>query len=81
MFEVGDVIGPGFLSITVSDIRRSAAFYEQYLDAKRDPFDFTPAAIEPFDGPFGRQFIMRDPDGYKITIYEKDQPLFWPPST
>jgi hypothetical protein len=22
---------------------------------------------------------MADPDGYRITIYEKDQPLFWPP--
>jgi len=22
---------------------------------------------------------MSDPDGYRITIYEKDQPLFWPP--
>jgi len=34
---------------------------------------------EPFDGPFGRTFVMSDPDGYRITIYEKDQPLFWPP--
>jgi predicted enzyme related to lactoylglutathione lyase len=34
---------------------------------------------EPFDGPFGRTFTMADPDGYRITIYEKDQPLFWPP--
>jgi predicted enzyme related to lactoylglutathione lyase len=34
---------------------------------------------EPFDGPFGRTFAMSDPDGYRITIYEKDQPLFWPP--
>jgi predicted enzyme related to lactoylglutathione lyase len=33
----------------------------------------------PFDGPFGRTFTMADPDGYRITIYEKDQPLFWPP--
>jgi hypothetical protein len=22
---------------------------------------------------------MADPDGYRITVYEKDQPLFWPP--
>src|SRR2546426_11433689 len=34
---------------------------------------------EPFDGPFGRTFAMADPDGYRITVYEKDQPLFWPP--
>ena len=34
---------------------------------------------EPFDGPFGRTFTMADPDGYRITVYEKDQPLFWPP--
>jgi hypothetical protein len=24
---------------------------------------------------------MADPDGYRITIYEKDQPLFWPPTS
>jgi hypothetical protein len=22
---------------------------------------------------------MADPDGYRITVYERDQPLFWPP--
>jgi predicted enzyme related to lactoylglutathione lyase len=38
-----------------------------------------PIGREPFDGPFGRQFTLTDPDGYKITIYEKDQPMFWPP--
>jgi hypothetical protein len=37
--------------------------------------------VEPFDGPFGRTFAMADPDGYRITVYEKDQPLFWPPTT
>jgi predicted enzyme related to lactoylglutathione lyase len=35
--------------------------------------------VEPFDGPFGRTFAMADPDGYRVTIYERDQPLFWPP--
>ena len=38
-----------------------------------------PIGREPFDGPFGRQFTLTDPDGYKITIYEKDQQMFWPP--
>jgi predicted enzyme related to lactoylglutathione lyase len=123
---------PGFISIAVADAQRSAAFYEAYLGAVRDPFDFGPDAVsfvgwptfavssarrpgrpgpapettsiqlwwrasdaqalyekvaedgirimvEPFDGPFGRTFVMADPDGYPITIYEKDQPLFWPP--
>jgi len=32
-----------------------------------------------FAGPFGRTFAMADPDGYRVTIYERDQPLFWPP--
>jgi predicted enzyme related to lactoylglutathione lyase len=125
------VVGPGFISITVSDIERAASFYERYLDAQRDPYDFGPTAIaflgwpafsvssarpgqpgpnpdqtsialwwraadaqqlyerarqdgvtilrDPFDGPFGRQFVMADPDGYRVTVYEKDQPLFWPP--
>ena len=123
---------PGFISIAVSDIERSTAFYETYLGAIRDTFDFgagavafvgwptfalnatrgpapsggspetcgiqlwwrasdaqalyeraaadgIPIVVEPFDGPFGRTFAMADPDGYRITIYEKDQPLFWPP--
>jgi predicted enzyme related to lactoylglutathione lyase len=118
---------PGFISIAVSDVARSAVFYEKYLGAIRDTFDFGPSAVafvgwpalalssvrppnpdgtsiqlwwrasdaqvlyeraaadgvkilqEPFDGPFGRTFAMADPDGYRITIYEKDQPMFWPP--
>jgi predicted enzyme related to lactoylglutathione lyase len=125
---------PGFISIAVSDAQRSATFYEEYLGAIRDTFDFGPEAVafvgwpafavssarrpgqpgpspdttsiqlwwrasdaqalyekavaggvrilvEPFDGPFGRTFAMADPDGYRITIYEKDQPRFWPPKT
>ena len=123
---------PGFISIAVGEVGRSAAFYERYLGAVRDTFDFGPDAVafvgwptfalssarrpgqpgptpettsiqlwwrasdtqalyeqalagrvpiltEPFDGPFGRTFAMADPDGYRITVYEKDQPLFWPP--
>ena len=123
---------PGFISIAVSDVARSAAFYERYLGGIRDTFDFGPDSAvfvgwptlalssarrpgqpgpspettsiqlwwrasdaqelhdqavagdvhilqEPFDGPFGRTFAMADPDGYRITVYEKDQPLYWPP--
>ncbi len=123
---------PGFISIAVSEVGRSAKFYESYLGAIRDTFDFgpqsavyvgwpalalsgarrpgqpapspettsialwwrasnaqalyervradgVPVLVEPYDGPFGRTFVMADPDGYRITIYEKDQPLFWPP--
>jgi predicted enzyme related to lactoylglutathione lyase len=124
---------PGFISISVTDVNRSATFYETYLGAVRDTFDFGPDAIafvgwpafalssvrrpgapgpspdtttiqlwwrasdaqalyervaadgvpiitEPFDGPFGRTFAIADPDGYRVTVYEKDQPLFWPPT-
>lgn len=123
---------PGFISIAVSDVERSATFYERYLGAIRDTFDFGPQAVafvgwptfalnasrgpdvpgpaaatspiqlwwrasnaqplyervkadgvpilaEPVDGPFGRTFTMADPDGYRVTVYEKDQPQFWPP--
>jgi predicted enzyme related to lactoylglutathione lyase len=127
--------GPGFIAITVSDVARSAAFYETFLGARRDTFDFGPGAgaaylgppipftlsrprpgqpepapeassialwwkasdaqaayerakaagvpivREPFDGPFGRTFVLSDPDGYKITVYESDRPLFWPPKS
>ena len=123
---------PGFISISVADAQRSAEFYERYLGAVRDTFDFGPNAVafvgwpafavssvrrpgqpepspetspvqlwwrasdaqalyenvvaagipilaEPFDGLFGRTFAMADPDGYRITVYDKDQPQFWPP--
>lgn len=122
---------PGFISIAVSDVARSAAFYERYLAAARDTFDYGPGSAvyvgwptyalagprpgspapspattgiqlwwrasdaqalyerakadgvailrEPFAGPFGRTFVMADPDGYRVTVYERDQPLFWPP--
>jgi predicted enzyme related to lactoylglutathione lyase len=123
---------PGFISIAVTDVKKSASFYEDYLGGVRDSFDFGPDSAvfvgwptyalssarrpgapgpspdttsiqvwwrasdaqalyeraaaagvrilrEPFDGPFGRTFAMADPDGYPITVYEKDQPLFWPP--
>ena len=33
---------PGFISIAVSDVQRSASFYERYLGAIRDTFDFGP---------------------------------------
>jgi predicted enzyme related to lactoylglutathione lyase len=128
---MSDLVGPGFISITVSDVERSARFYEEHLGGRRDPYDFGPTAVaflgwpafsvsaprpgspgpnpdgttialwwrsadaqatyervraagvpivrEPFDGPFGRTFMLADPDGYKVTVYERDQPLFWPP--
>jgi predicted enzyme related to lactoylglutathione lyase len=132
MGHVAVTASPGFISIAVSDVHRSADFYERYLGVVRDTFDFGPQSAvfvgwptlalssarppgrngpspansgillwwlasdaqslyervvadgvtlltEPFDGPFGRTFAMADPDGYRITIYEKDQPLFWPP--
>jgi predicted enzyme related to lactoylglutathione lyase len=132
MAKVAVTGSPGFISIAVSDVARSAAFYESYLGVTRDTFDWGPESAvfvgwptlalsgarrpgqpgpspdttsiqlwwrasdaqalfetvkadgvkilrEPFDGPFGRTFSMADPDGYPITIYERDQPLFWPP--
>jgi catechol 2,3-dioxygenase-like lactoylglutathione lyase family enzyme len=125
---------PGFISIAVADAQRSVAFYETYLGAVRDTFDFGPDAVAfvgwptfgaelgaptgrsgtvarndehpavvasqrlagavregprgrcadrggALRGPFGRTFTMADPDGSRITIYEKDQPLFWPPKS
>ena len=132
MAQVAVTGSPGFISIAVADVNRSADFYVRYLGAVRDTFDFgpdsavfvgwptyalssarrpgqpgpspestsillwwrasdaqalcdravgdgIPVLVEPFDGPFGRTFVMADPDGYRITIYERDQPLFWPP--
>ena len=29
-----------------------------------------PIAQEPFDSPFGRAFVLRDPDGYAVTIHD-----------
>jgi len=132
MTETAVTPSPGFISISVTDVQRSAAFYARYLGGIRDTFDFGPGSAvfvgwptvalagprpgqpapgpaasspiqlwwrasdaqalyetahadgvpilaEPVDGPFGRTFTMADPDGYRITVYEKDQPLFWPP--
>ena len=132
MSDVAVTPSPGFISIAVTDVDRSAAFYERYLGGIRDTFDFGPrsavfvgwptyalSAVRrpgqpgpspdattiqvwwrasdaqalyeraqadgvaivtvPFDGPFGRTFVMADPDGYRVTVYERDQPLFWPP--
>src|SRR4029079_10850395 len=36
---------PGFISIAVTDIEQSAAFYEGQLGAVRDTFDFGPGAL------------------------------------
>jgi len=36
---------PGFVSIAVTDVVRSAAFYEKHLGAVRDTFDFGPDAV------------------------------------
>src|SRR4029450_9033914 len=33
---------PGFISIAVSDVNRSAAFYTEHLGATRDTFDWGP---------------------------------------
>ncbi|MEV4347808.1 VOC family protein [Actinoplanes sp. NPDC049596] len=30
-----------------------------------------PIVSEPVDGPFGRTFTFRDPDGYAVTIHDK----------
>ncbi len=29
-----------------------------------------PILTEPFDGPFGFTFVLRDPDGYAVTVHE-----------
>ena len=133
MSAVAVTPSPGFISIAVTDVELSAAFYQTYLGAIRDTFDFGPESavfvgwptfalssaqrpghpgpspettsvqlwwrasdaealhekaaaagipilLRPFGGPFGRTFAMADPDGYRVTVYERDQPLFWPPS-
>lgn len=33
-----------------------------------------PIVKAPYDGPFGRTFVFSDPDGYTITVYERDEP-------
>jgi predicted enzyme related to lactoylglutathione lyase len=32
--------------------------------------DGVPILTAPFDGPFGLTFVLRDPDGYAVTIHE-----------
>jgi predicted enzyme related to lactoylglutathione lyase len=117
------ITGPDFLALQVTDLERSAAFYEQKLGLERAPVSppgavvfatppipfavrepspgteldrgqpglgvaiwmaaddaqavhdvlgaaDVPIVAEPFDGPFGRTFSFRDPDGYVITIHD-----------
>jgi hypothetical protein len=45
---------PGFVSIAVSDVSRSAEFYEKYLGGVRDTFDFSPDAVSFVGWPPGR---------------------------
>ena len=42
MDDVAITPSPGFISIAVNDVARSAAFYERYLGGIRDTFDFGP---------------------------------------
>jgi predicted enzyme related to lactoylglutathione lyase len=30
-----------------------------------------PIPVVPFDGPFGRTFTFRDPDGYAVTVHDR----------
>jgi len=46
--------------LQVGDLEHAAAFYEQDV----------PILAERFDGPFGRTFVLRDPDGYAVTIHQ-----------
>ena len=43
---------PGFISIAVTDVARSAAFYERYLGGIRDTFDFGPGSAVFMSGAF-----------------------------
>ena len=119
------VTGPDFVSIQVSDLQRSARFYEEHLGLRRSAagpahavvFDTKPVAFAireplpgfdpsseaqpgegvalwlhapdtqqihdslaaagttivgpPFDGPFGRTFTFADPDGYRISLHDR----------
>ena len=80
------VTGPDFIALQVSDLERSAEFYENALGLRRAPASppgavlFTTAPIpfavrEPFPdpapSPFGLMFTFADPDGYAVTVHEK----------
>jgi predicted enzyme related to lactoylglutathione lyase len=68
--------GPSPETTTIQVWWRASDAQALYQQAAADGI---PILAEPFDGPFGRTFAMADPDGYRITVYERDQPLFWPP--
>jgi len=44
MTPVAVTPSPGFISIAVSDVERSATFYETFLGGIRDTFDFGPGS-------------------------------------
>ena len=65
--------GPDFISLQVRDLDTAAAFYEDRVGLRRaaaSPPGAVVFASEPFDGPFGRTFALRDPGGYAVTIHD-----------
>ena len=51
MAAVAVTPSPGFISIAVTDVDRSAAFYQEYLGGIRDTFDWVPVQRCSLAGP------------------------------
>lgn len=52
-----------YINVKVNDVDE---FYKEVLDAKMKP------SSEPRDWPWGnREFVLRDPDGYKLVFFQK----------
>ena len=68
---------PGFISIAVTDVARSAAFYERYLAATRDTFDFGPDAVAFVGWPTFALSSVRQPGQPPPSGAESPIQLWW----
>ena len=64
-------IGPDFIALQVRNLAASRRFYLEIFGFEASAHCPPGAAIlSPLaDGPFGRFFVARDPDGYAITFH------------
>ena len=67
---------PGVDLDSVSQLGLGIGVWMHVADSQRIHDDLVGAGTritsEPIDGPFGRTFTFADPDGYQITLYDRD---------
>jgi catechol 2,3-dioxygenase-like lactoylglutathione lyase family enzyme len=68
---------PGFISIAVTDVKASAAFYEEYLGGVRDSFDFGPDSAVFVGWPTYALSSARRPGAAGSLARHDEHPVWW----